>query len=128
MTADLKAILDEVLEATHQRFTYRSDADVWAMAEHWETYEQIPSEGPFSGDCDAFAMACRKAVMAKGIKSRLVLCGVNDARGDHLILECQGWLLDNRSFHVTSWEDSEYTLISISGENPGDAWHQIVKT
>ena len=125
MTADLLDTLKDVLEAAHQRFFYVQDKDLWGRADHWETDEQIPDTGQLVGDCDCFAIACRKALKAKGMQSRLIFCGVNNPAGDHLILECQGYLLDNRKLHVTNWQDSDYTLLRISGFNPGDAWHKI---
>lgn len=97
---------------------------IWGVEEHWETYDQIPG-GQFYGDCDTFVVALRKELLLRGIKSRMVSVWVDTPFNGHLVLEVKGWILDNRSFHVRSWEDLDYMLISISGENPGDPWHSI---
>ena len=119
------AILQEVHEETLHRFTYKDDIFIWGIQEHWERYDQIPDEGPLVGDCDTFAMAARKALLKRGIKSRLMFVGIDDPRGDHLVLEAGGYILDNTRHEVVSWEVLDYTLISISGEDPVTPWRSI---
>ena len=112
----------------HRRFIYTPDEVVWNKEEHWENESQIPDEGPIYGDCDCFALACRKECRKLGIPSRLVFCAV-EVRGDyvgHLVLESDGWILCNNQYDVMMSQDLNYLWLWISGYEKGDDWHVIL--
>ena len=79
-------------------------------------------------DCDGFCLACRKLLRDKNIPSRLVYCEVEDideAFG-HLVVEVDGWILDNRQSSVKSNSRIYgYRWLRISGYEPGDDWREI---
>lgn len=124
----LKKTLRAIFYNVHSRFVYRRDIDLWDQLDHWETYEQIPDEGPIVGDCDCFAMACRKQCKAKNIPSRLVFCMVNigDIWKGHLVLECAGFIFDCNSLDIVTSNDLFYRWVSISGYEKGDSWYSLV--
>jgi predicted transglutaminase-like cysteine proteinase len=56
----------------------------------------------------------------------LVHCVVGD-EGHHLVLEVEGWVLDNRYKWVMNRDDLDYKWVRISGYEKGDKWHRIKK-
>ena len=54
--SDLTSIFNNI----SLRFKYSSDLIEWNVRDHWENYDQIPEKGFIYGDCDCFALACRK--------------------------------------------------------------------
>lgn len=77
-------------------------------------------------DCDGFCLACRSLLRQFEIPSRLVYCKVEGA--DHLVVEAQGWILDNLQTTVvanTLLTAQQYRWLRISGYHPGDPWREI---
>lgn len=120
----------EILKTIHrdvfEKFEYEYDKDQYGENEKW-----VMPEGTFDGttsivgDCEDFALACRKLCRDNGIDdTRLVACLTEDGEG-HCVLECEGWILDNRFRAVKSRDDIPYTWLAISGYHPGDDWHVI---
>lgn len=132
LTADPKAIerynaLKAIHKSVYDRFVYSSDERVWNKSEHWENYNQIPDEGYIYGDCDCFALACRKECRKQNIPSRLVFCAVN-VNGEwigHLVLESDGWILENNQTTIKPSQDIDYAWLYISGYERGDPWRYI---
>lgn len=121
---DLLSNLRKVHRETLKRFTYVPDRVQYKVSEHWPQPKQLPDFGPFRGDCDDFALMCRKQLHKLGIKNRLVCCIV-ETGGGHLVCEVEGYILDNRCSDVARRDDLPYTWYSISGYNTGDQWHTI---
>lgn len=124
---DLFDTLQDIFYNTKKRFKYTSDKVRWNMSEHWENYDQIPDTGYIYGDCDCFALACRKECRKLDIPSRLVFCKIK-IEGKwvyHLVLECIGWVFDNNQYEIRSNQDLPYTWISMSGYERGDSWSKI---
>ena len=122
-------ILKEIKKIHHDilsRFEYMSDIKIWGVDEHWERYDEIPEEGPIVGDCDCFAMACRRECRKLDIPSRLVYV-LTEKGGGHLVLSVDKWILDNRYTKVITKEslDGVYVWIRISAFKKGDPWHMI---
>ncbi len=119
--------LESIHKSVKSRFVYATDQKVWNQREHWENYHQIPDNGDIIGDCDCFAMACRKECRKLSIPSRLIFCFVEDngRRGGHLVLSCKGWILDNRQWGVVGNTSLPYEWISMSGYERGGDWHII---
>ena len=72
-------------------------------------------------DCDGFCLACRTLLRQAGIPSRLVYCEIENS--GHLVVEVNGWILDNRQRVVTpNTLLKEYVWLAISGYQAGDPW------
>jgi predicted transglutaminase-like cysteine proteinase len=122
---DLLNKLKKIHRETLGRFTYVSDAVNYDMKEHWPSPRQLPNyPHRFKGDCDDFALMCRKELHKLGIRNRLVYC-IPETGGGHLVCEVEGWILDNRYNDVMRRDDMPYTWVRISGFNKGDQWHTI---
>ena len=115
----------EVFERIKDGFTYVSDEEQYGTKEDWrfpESYDNL------TGDCDDFAIACRKLLKEKGHECRLLLCKTENG-GWHLICTIGKFALDNRMkfpvelTYLTGVQG--YTLSSVSGLEPGDEWHNI---
>jgi len=96
------------------------------QGEHW----QMPPPN-YSGtqtirdDCDGFCLACRTLLRKQGIKSRLVYCEIKG--GGHLVVEVDGWILDNRQRTVVANTLlTNYRWLRISGYEPGEPWREII--
>lgn len=111
----LKDTLQEVLDEAHAGHFYRYDKDQYGKLEHWEI--------GLVGDCEDFALWCREQLEQKGIESDLVLCGVDNPKGDHLVLHVEGWILDNRYKWVQNKDDLPYYWISLG--KPDGTWLSV---
>ena len=118
---DLEAKLNSIHFTVSRRFIERHD-----NGEHW----QMPPKN-YDGsqllrdDCDGFCLACRTLLRKIGIASRLVYCTVKS--GGHLVVEVQGWILDNRQDHVVANTAlKQYHWRRISGYEAGEPWREIV--
>lgn len=107
-------------------FEYEYDRDQYGTEEKWVMPEStFDGTTPIVGDCEDFALACRKLCRDAGIDdTRLVACLTESGEG-HCVLECEGWILDNRQRKLKSRDDLDYTWLAISGYHPGDDWHVI---
>jgi predicted transglutaminase-like cysteine proteinase len=124
---NVKPVLNIIHKKTLNRFIYKTDEELWFMKEHWEAPDELPDEGPLIGDCDCFALSCRKQLRAKNIPNRLVLCGVYQGSKmiGHLVTEVQGWILDCRQTRVMANTELHYEWISMSGYHKNDPWFYI---
>lgn len=119
------------VEAVHRRvfqiFEYKTDKDKYGKLEHWMDTAELQEalkRGRLVGDCDDFALACRHLLWKEGIPNRLVLCEV-PGQGGHLVVEVEGYILDNNYNRVMRRQDLNYKWIKISGYNVGDPWQEI---
>ena len=116
----LKLKLDAIHRQVSKRFKFwRDRGEQWTMPP-----EDYDGSQTITDDCDGFCLACRVLLRKAGIPSRLVYC--EHSRGGHLVVEVQGWILDNRENSVranTSFTD--YRFLRISGYEPGDPWRLI---
>lgn len=123
-----KEILDQVQELVYSNFNYRTDKRQYRMEEHWVMPESdYDGTSKIVGDCEEFALACRKLLREHGIATRLVYC---IAWGEgHCCLESEGWILDNNFDRVMTNDeltrDHGYEFIAVSGYEPGDPWYKI---
>lgn len=132
------AIAEEVMAWALHHFYYEKDEQRWkdnpelVMNEHWETRAQIENDlatrGAVHGDCDAFAMMCWFSLRKAQVPSRLVMCLVETGEGHLVCMTKSGWVLDNRQMDIASNKDLErmgYKFLSMSGFEPGEAWHLV---
>lgn len=76
-------------------------------------------------DCDGFCLACRILLRKAGIPSRLVYCEIEN--NGHLVVEVDGWILDNRQRAVMpNTLLNDYVWMAISGYQSGDPWCRIL--
>lgn len=119
------------VEAVHRRvfriFEYKTDKDQYDKLEHWMDTAELEAalqRGKLVGDCDDFALACRHLLWDEGIPNRLVLCEI-PGYGGHLVLEVEGYILDNNHDRVMRRQDLNYKWIKLSGYNIGEPWLEI---
>lgn len=111
LTATLQSVLDEALRG-HE---YVSDREQYQRSEYWV-------EG-LHGDCEDFALWCRRRLREYGIAAQLVHC-ITERGEHHLVCEVQGNILDNRSRWVKPRDQVDYVWIAMSG--PDGKWYKIV--
>ena len=121
--------LKEIHSKVFRKFQYEFDKDQYKEVEKWVMpMESFDGSTKIVGDCEDFALACRKLCRDAGLQTRLVVCYTETDEG-HCVLECDGWILDNRYPKVISrdkLEERGYRWIAISGFTPGEDWHKIV--
>ena len=125
--------LYETLNAIHKQvlkhFTYQTDMEQFGVVEKWiMPSPTFKGATHFVGDCEDFALACRKLCQDAGLQTRLVVCSLQGE--GHCVLECEGWIFCNNQDRVMSRDQLEkhgqYTWYFMSGFNPGDKWTEIV--
>ena len=121
-TNRVKMLLDDIHEVVTEHFVFKRDrGERWTMPP--EDYDGSQS---INDDCDGFCLAVRKLLRARNIPSRLVYCEVDN--NGHLVVEVNGWILDNRQSLVvanTLLKAMGYKFIQMSGYEPGDPWRLI---
>lgn len=117
----LRDALDKIHSDVMQGFTYKSDQEQYGLKEHW-----VQPEDPYNvtGDCEDFALACRDLCKQSAIASRLVYCKTETGEG-HCVLECHGYIVDNRQKRVYIADDVNYEWNAMSGYEAGDPWTGI---
>jgi len=121
-------IIKDIHKLVFSNFTYITDKKQYNNIEKWvQPASDYDGTTSFKGDCEDFALACRKLLRDANIESRLVYCTVENGEG-HLVLSVDGWILDNRfrAIKTNSYLVKHgYTFIKISGLNSGDPWHKL---
>lgn len=114
--------LRKIHKSIHTGFEYVTDLQQYNFPEVWK----IP-DNPYKikGDCEDFALGCRKLCRSIGLPTRLVICLTETGEG-HCVLECNGWILDNRYKKVMNRNRVNYTWKIISGFEAGEPWREIV--
>ena len=124
-----KLTVEQIHKLVFSNFTYKTDKRQYKKLEYWvQPDSSYDGTQKIIGDCEDFALACRKLCDDHGYMTRLVFCNTELGEG-HLVLECHGYILDNRMKKVVpkSYLDRiGYTFISISGYEPGEPWLEIV--
>lgn len=119
-----RSILTKVHKKVFRSFEYKTDLEQYGRLERWV----MPTTDAITGDCEDFALACRVLLREQGIEnSRLVYCFTERAEG-HLVLEVEGWILDNRQKKVVMKQKltrQGYSWVSISGYLPGEPWYEL---
>ena len=118
---DLRETLLKIHRRVLQRFVFRRD-----RGERWQMPPpDYDGRALLRDDCDGFCLACRQLLRKRGLPSRLVYCEI-DRRG-HLVVEVNGWILDNlQRTVVPNTFLRDYRWLRISGYEPGDPWREIV--
>jgi predicted transglutaminase-like cysteine proteinase len=130
-TAEQIELLRQVHADVRAHGTWKPDSEVYGQEEYWATAAEIRAQmerlgGRFEDDCDGWAVLARAGLKELGLPARLVFCRLGDE--GHLVVEVDGWIVDNRHGHVESRDDlakTGYEFVMRSGLNPGDDWHYI---
>ncbi len=126
MTEGQRAKLNRIFRLVKTNFVFAEDRglDNWQMPPEGYNGKQLITD-----DCDGFCLACRRLLREANIRNRLVYCEMKE-RGKtygHLVVEVEGWILDNRRDHVIpNSRIYDYQWLRISGYEPGDSWREIV--
>lgn len=127
-TIKLLSKLNKIHKTVFNKFQYKTDLENYKIIEKWvQPNFDFDGSSSIIGDCEDFALACRNLCRKENLTTRLVVCRVETGEG-HCVLECNGWILDNRRKKVVSreeLEDAGYEWIAISGYEPGDPWYRI---
>ena len=121
MAMALYEILNRVHGRVLRRFVERAD--------RWEEWRMPPpgydGSQRIQDDCDGFCLACRLLLRKQAIPNRLVYCEI--AGSGHLVVEVEGWILDNRQVSVVpNTLLTHYRWLRISGYEPGEPWREIL--
>jgi len=113
----LKSVFHRVLNNFHGKTD---------KGEHWQMPpENYDGSQTLRDDCDGFCLACRVLLRKLGIASRLVYCEVEGS--GHLVVEADGWILDNRQQTVVANTFLvNYQWKRISGYDARDPWKEII--
>lgn len=125
-------ICERTFDWASRRFIWTPDEVTCGQVDHWPSPEEIATamaerNGVLFDDCDGFAAMCRHILKLNGIRSRLVLCWVENG-GYHAVCEADGLILDNRQPAVRSTQDMErigYVWDRMSGYETGDDWSSV---
>jgi predicted transglutaminase-like cysteine proteinase len=117
----LVTLLNRVHSTVSSHFVEVTEAEeLWSMPPDFYDGTQTLRD-----DCDGFCLACRVLLRQQNIPNRLVYCEI-ESQG-HLVVEVNGWVLDNRQkIVVPNTLLSDYQWLRISGFEAGDAWHAIL--
>lgn len=120
--------LAEIHKKVYKNFTYKTDKAQYKIDEKWvQPSEEYDGTSKIVGDCEDFALACRKLCRDAGIPTRLVFCEVGNE--GHCVLESGGWILDNRFNGVKTKDylenNQRYKWVMISGFEPGQPWSYV---
>ena len=122
---ELLKTLQHIHTQTLRRFKYVPDIHKWHTNERWPSPNELPPIGTFEGDCDDFALMCRKLCKEQQLPTRLVFCRVEDKKSYHLVCECYGFILDNRCASIQKIATLAYEWLYISGYEKGEPWHFV---
>jgi predicted transglutaminase-like cysteine proteinase len=115
--------LEAVQADVNARVGYRTDLSLYGVEELWTVADR-------QGDCEDYALAKRRALLARGwpvSALRLAVCTTSSGEG-HAVLTVdtdQGvYVLDNRRPFVEPWAALPYTWIKRQSAN-GPGWVSI---
>tara|TARA_Y100000034_G_scaffold33314_1_gene40857 strand:- start:4595 stop:4999 length:405 start_codon:yes stop_codon:yes gene_type:complete len=124
----IKSIAQSVHRKVFNNFTYITDIKQYGVLEKWVMPDEVYNGSQkITGDCDDFALACRKLMREAGVKTRLVYC-LDETGEGHLVLEASGYILDNRQTKLMtnkSLMKKGYQFLAISGYESGDKWFKL---
>lgn len=123
----VKDQLDIVYREMKEVFRQQFDHVAFGINTYWSDKNEIRSvahAGFLPEGCEDFAIACRHRCDELNLHTRLGICLTEIGEG-HLVLECEGWILDNRKEWVMRRENVPYHWISFSGYKRGGAWCEM---
>ena len=127
----IKKHLKEVRKLVKSNFTYEFTEKQYAQEANFVLPEaDYDGTQAITGDCEDFALHCRKLLNDRGVKSRLMQCTVDGK--EHVVLEASGIVIDSiqgvPSAHTTLAEKKKYIFTKVSGYEPGAPWHLLKRS
>jgi len=120
------AELVQVNNVVNSAITAITDEDYYQVAEYWA----YPGDG--YGDCEDFALAKRKALIAAGWNpSTLLVTVVREAKGTgHAVLMVRtdrgDLVLDNQDGRILVWNETPYTYLKRQSQADAGQWVDLV--
>jgi predicted transglutaminase-like cysteine proteinase len=120
------AELVQVNNVVNSAITAITDEDYYQVAEYWA----YPDDG--YGDCEDFALAKRKALIAAGWNpSTLLVTVVREAKGTgHAVLMVRtdrgDLVLDNQDGRILVWNETPYTYLKRQSQADAGQWVDLV--
>jgi len=119
--------LKKIFKSAIKRFKYVTDQERYGQVDRWVL--PVPGfRGRIVGDCEDFALYCRKLCRAAGFKTRLVYCNTESGEA-HCVLYIKGYIMDNRHLALQTTKSLKklgYKFIAISSLEKGGPW-KIIK-
>lgn len=126
LSPDEVNLLERIHDKMFRNFNYISDNRKFGETERWEEISPDFSLGDrFNGDCEEYAMHCRKILADNNIKSRLLAVYDEQKNGHCILLTEDGYCLDNRFSRLVTFTDLVkvgYIPIAISDYEYGSPW------
>jgi len=126
----IEFVLQDVLEELLDRFESVSDLEQYGKVEYWATPSESSHTNTFNddyyivGDCDEFALHAWKELRKRDIKARLVTA-VTKEGSRHIVVESDGWILDNNLPFVVANNELDYQWEKISGYDLTEPWKKV---
>lgn len=124
--ADLLAHAEEINLAVNASTREISDEAQYARTEYWA----LPTSR--GGDCEDFALAKKKALIARGISpQRLLIATVLDRKSNpHAVLvvrtEAGDVVLDNLTNRILDWRKTGYTFLRMQNPQAPNRWSAVL--
>ena len=127
-----KCSLLHALDEVHARFEYSDDNDNYRelknpinryQVDYWTL---LPESG--KGDCEDFALTLRWFLNSRGITGTNLVTSLMPDGGDHVVLEIDGWVMDNTSHFPRRRDDlmrEGWAFISAGDES--GLWREIIR-
>jgi predicted transglutaminase-like cysteine proteinase len=117
--------LQKVLDRIARKYSPQANCTLYDDDDYWATVEESTRGDRIVGDCEDFAIQVRQELGEMDIPSRLVLCRMGHEY--HLVVEVDGWILDNRHVWVIPRDELDYEWIKISGYCAGEPWRRVLR-
>lgn len=99
--------LQRVHDETMSNFTYKAD-----VVDHWVKEENVVPYGEeFSGDCEDYATAIKVYLEERDIAAKYIVCKVEGSRYNHMVIEAEGFVVDNRHWYVSKRDDMDCKFV-----------------
>ena len=112
----LLRILKGVQSDAHGKKVYVTDKEQYGLSEYWRAQ--------LKGDCEDQALWKRAQLKKQGVQSDLILC-YTELDECHLVLNVNGWILDNRFKEVKRRDDLDYRWVKLG--KPNGKWYEITE-
>lgn len=123
---ELLTLADRVNLSVNQGTREISDDAQYAATEYWA----LPTAR--GGDCEDFALAKKKALIARGVApGRLLIATVLDRkRSPHAVLvlrsDAGDFVLDNLTNRILGWRDTGYTFLRMQNPSSPGRWSAVL--
>lgn len=130
---NIQDLIVSIFERVSRNFTYQTDMETNGLREHWQMPpDDYDGSQPIIGDCEDFALACRKLCHDRKVANKLLVC-LTETGEHHCVLVARvrkdlDFILDCRYNRVrlrSELEQIGYKFIKISGFRGSSDWTTI---